>query len=82
MKVYNEAEAMAIIRHIAEENPKYRDRDLDALWEVGEVDCETVFSGYLWQVVEAEVPEMDEDTNTLLADAIIDYFCDQMDIGE
>lgn len=78
MKISTSAEAMGIISRVAEENPKYVSKDLDALIEVGEADMETIFGGYLWEVVEDEVPEMDEETNTLLADAIIDFYYEQL----
>ena len=78
MKVSTSTEAMDIVSRVAEENPKYVSKDLDALIEVGEVDMETIFNGYLWEAIEDEVPEMDEDTNTLLADATIDYFAEQL----
>ena len=79
MKIGTEAEAMAIISKVAEDNPYAVRKDLDALIEVGEVDDETVFGGYLWEAVEGAVPEMDEGINTLLADAIIDYWCEQLE---
>ena len=78
MKVNTSDEAMAIISRIAYENPRYVSKDLDALIEVGEADMETIFCGYLWDAVEDEVPEMDEDTNTLMSDAIIDFYCEQL----
>lgn len=80
--IQTEEEAMKAILRIAETYPKYRDRDLDALWEVGEADMETIFNGYLWHEVEVLFLGMPEDTNTLLADAIVEYFTDQMDIED
>ena len=79
MKIRTSAEAMDIISKVAEENSYAVRKDLDALIEVGEVDNETVFGGYLWEAVEDAVPEMDEETNDLLSDAIIDYWFEQLE---
>lgn len=79
MEISTSTEAMAIISKVAEENPYAVRKDLDALIEVGEVDDEIVFGGYLWEAVEDAVPEMDEETNDLLSDAIIDYWCEQLE---
>lgn len=80
--IQTEEEAMEAIRRIAETYPVYRDMDLDALWKVGEADTKTIFNGYLWHEVEFLFLGMPEDTNTLLADAIVKYFVDQMDIED
>lgn len=77
--IHTEAEAEALVRRVAEANPGAVRRDLDALLEVGEADYETALSGYLWDAVEDEVPEMDEDTLDLLADAVFAYYEEQMD---
>lgn len=76
-KIRTEAEAEATIVRIAEENLYAVGKDIDAILETGEVLTETVLQGYLWDIVEAEVGEMDEETEELLCIAIVDYFCDQ-----
>ena len=78
-KIHADADAMATIVRIAEANPKAVSKDIDALLEVGEVDSETIWNGYLWDAVEDEVLEMDEETQDLLLDAIVDFYCEQMD---
>lgn len=77
-RICTEAEAEAIIVRIAEANPKAVSKDLDAILELGTVDSETVWGGYLWDAVEDEIQEMDEDTLDLLLGAIVDYYCDQV----
>ena len=79
MKISTSTEAMSIVNKVAKENPGYVYRDLDALIEIGEVDMDTLFGGYLWEAIEDEVPEMDEETNTLLSDAAIDFYCEQLE---
>ena len=82
VQIQNEAQARAFVEQMAKIHEGAWSRDMDALWEIGEADCETIWCGYLWTEIESAVPEMDEDTNTLLADAIVDFYCDQMDIDE
>lgn len=76
--IHTDTEAQTAISAIAEANPRLVDRDMDALWELGEADMGAVFDGYLWHEVEVAFLGMDEDTNSLLASAIVDFYCDQM----
>ena len=78
-RIQTEEQAQALVAQIAEDNPYAVRKDIDALLEAGEVDMETIFGGYLWEAVEKAVPEMEEDENNLLADTIVEYWCEQME---
>lgn len=73
------AEQMAedMVCRCAEENEYAVRKDIDALLECGEVDCEIVWSGYLADAVlsNEEVAEIEEEVYT----ALVDYYCDQME---
>lgn len=69
--------AEELVRKYAEENEWAVRKDVDALLECGEVDSETVWSGYLADAVlsNEEVAEIEEEVYT----ALVDFYCDQMD---
>ena len=69
--------AEELVRRCAEESEWAVRKDIDALLECGEVDSETVWNGYLADVVlsHEEVAEIEEEVYT----ALVDYYCDQMD---
>lgn len=76
--IVDEAAAEYVVRAIAEANPGLRDRDYDALSEIGEADCETIFGGYLWPKVEEAMGKIGEDMGEYLSCAIVGYYCDML----
>lgn len=78
-KIHTDAEAMATIVRIAEANPKAVSKDIDALLEIGEVDCETIWTGYLADAIVEELGDAYEESADLLDSAIVDFFADQME---
>lgn len=74
MNISTYIDAMNAIRQIAEDYPVYLNMDLDTIQDAGGVNSDTVFCGYLWHEVEVVFLEMDEHTNELLADAMMDFF--------
>lgn len=53
-------------------------RDMEALYSLGEADCETIFGGYLWEAMEEELGDMDEETEEMLSMAIINFYVDAL----
>lgn len=73
--------AQDMIRKYADENQWAVRKDIDALMECGDVDSETVWSGYLADTVLAneDVAEIEEEVYT----ALVDFYCEQMeDVAE
>ena len=73
--------AQDMVRKYADENQWAVRKDIDALMECGEVDSETVWSGYLADAVFAneDVAEIEEEVYT----ALVDFYCEQMeDVAE
>lgn len=70
--------AMALVVEIAEANPKAVSKDVDALLEIGEVDCEAVWAGYLADAIVAELGDTYTEHADLFDSAIVDFYCDQM----
>ena len=73
-----EMQAMEHIRKLADENQWAVRKDIDALLEYGEVDSETVWSGYLADLV-AELGDIYEENADLFDSAIVDFYCEQME---
>lgn len=73
-----EMQAMEYIRKLADENQWAVRKDIDALLETGEVDSETVWSGYLADIV-AELGDIYEENADLFDSAIVDFYCEQME---
>ena len=69
--------AQDMVRKYADENQWAVRKDIDALIECGEVDSETVWSGYLADAVLAneDVAEIEEEVYT----ALVDFYCEQME---
>ena len=69
--------AQDIVRKYADENQWAVHKDIDALMECGEVDSETVWSGYLADAVfsNEDVAEIEEEVYT----ALVDFYCEQME---
>lgn len=73
--------AQDMVRKYADENQWAVRNDIDALMECGEVDSETVWSGYLADAVltNDDVAEIEEEVYTVL----VDFYCEQMeDVAE
>lgn len=73
--------AQDMVRKYADENQWAVRKDIDALIECGEVDSETVWSGYLADAVfsNENVAEIEEEVYT----ALVDFYCEQMeDVAE
>lgn len=73
--------AQDMVRKYADENQWAVRNDIDALMECGEVDSETVWSGYLADAVltNEDVAEIEEEVYTVL----VDFYCEQMeDVAE
>lgn len=73
--------AQDMVRKYADENQWAVRKDIDALMECGEVDSETVWSGYLADAVfsNEDVAEIEEEVYT----ALVDFYCEQMeDVAE
>lgn len=73
--------AQDMVRKYADENQWAVRNDIDALMECGEVDSETVWSGYLADAVltNEDVAEIEEEVYT----ALVDFYCEQMeDVAE
>ena len=73
-----EMQAMEYIRKLADENQDAVRKDIDALLEVGEVDSETVWCGYLADLV-ADLGYLYDENTDLFDSAIVDFYCEQMD---
>lgn len=73
-----EMQAMEYISKLADENQWAVRKDIDALLETGEVDSETVWSGYLADLVAGLGDVYDENTD-LFDSAIVDFYCEQME---
>ena len=73
-----EMQAMEHISKLADENQWAVRKDIDALLEVGEVDSETVWGGYLADLV-AELGDIYEENADLFDSAIVDFYCEQME---
>ena len=69
--------AQDMVRKYADENQWAVRKDIDALMECGEVDSETVWSGYLADAVfsNEDVAEIEEEVYT----ALVDFYCEQME---
>ena len=69
--------AQDMVRKYADENQWAVRKDIDALIECGEVDSETVWSGYLADAVfsNEDVAEIEEEVCT----ALVDFYCEQME---
>ena len=69
--------AQDMVRKYADENQWAVRKDIDALMEYGEVDSETVWSGYLADAVftNEDVAEIEEEVYT----ALVDFYCEQME---
>ena len=74
----NEMQAMDYIRRLADENQGAVRKDIDALLEVGEVDSETVWCGYLADIV-ADLGDLYEENADAFDTAIVDFYCEQME---
>lgn len=73
--------AQDMVRKYADENQWAVRKDIDALMECGEVDSETVWSGYLADAVLAneDAAEIEDEVYT----ALVDFYCEQMeDVAE
>ena len=73
-----EMQAMEHISKLADENQWAVRKDIDALLECGEVDSETVWGGYLADLV-AELGDIYEENADLFDSAIVDFYCEQME---
>ena len=69
--------AQDMVRKYADENQWAVRKAIDALMECGEVDSETVWSGYLADAVfsNEDVAEIEEEVYT----ALVDFYCEQME---
>lgn len=74
----NEMQAMEYIRKLADENQWAVRKDIDALLETGEVDSETIWNGYLADIV-AELGDIYDENADLFDSAIVDFYCEQME---
>ena len=74
----NEMQAMEHIRKLADENQWAVRKDIDALLETGEVDSETVWNGYLADIVTG-LGDIYEENADLFDSAIVDFYCEQME---
>ena len=73
-----EMQAMEHIRKLADENQWAVRKDIDALLECGEVDSETIWNGYLADLV-AGLGDIYEENADLFDSAIVDFYCEQME---
>ena len=73
-----EMQAMENIRKLADENQWAVRKDIDALLECSEVDSETVWGGYLADLV-AELGDIYDENVDLFDSAIVDFYCEQME---
>ena len=73
-----EIQAMEYISKLADENQWAVRKDIDALLETGKVDSETVWGGYLADLV-AGLGDIYEENTDLFDSAIVDFYCEQME---
>lgn len=69
--------AQDMVCKYADENQRAVRKDIDALMECGEIDSETVWSGYLADAVfsNEDIAEIEEEVYT----ALVDFYCEQME---